>query len=94
MNESRVYSTLPHCIGSMTSSYSKATSRNGLGLFLARPHILVTWFLTKERNLKFLILLIFSWDNFTSTVPLQKYLAISRDILFIMTEERVWAIDF
>lgn len=63
MNESRVYSTLPHCIGSMTSSYSNATSRNGLGLFLARPPILVTWFLTKERNLSFLILLIFSWDN-------------------------------
>ena len=94
MNESQVYSTLPHCIGRVTSSYSNATSRNGLGLFLARPHILVTWFLTKERNLEFLILLIFSWDNFTSTVPLQKYLAISRDIFFTMTEERVWAIDF
>ena len=66
MNESQVYSTLPHCIDSMTSSYSNATSRNGLGLFLARPHILVTWFLTKKRNLKFLMLVIFSWGNFYS----------------------------
>ena len=40
------------------------------------------------------MLMIFSWGNFTPTVPLQKYLAISRDILFIMTEEKVWAIDF
>ena len=93
MNESWVYSTLPHCVGGMTNSYPNTTSRNGLGLFLARTHILVTWFLTKKRNLKFFMLLIFSWGNFTPPVSLQTQLAISRDILFIMTEERVWAID-
>ena len=37
--------------------------------------------------------LVFNWGNFTPTRPLQKYLTISRDLLFIMAEERVGATD-
>lgn len=66
MNESWVYSTLPHSIGGMTSSYSNTTSRNGLGLFLARPHILVTWFLIKKKKPKLLYAADFQLGQFYS----------------------------